>query len=147
MLNHRYRILLAGALLIILLIVVGVLIVGFAGRNDERPSEIPTNATSTSTYSARATPGLTIHGIVRDENGIGLEHVLIYRNYASYPGEVIATTDSSGYYESIFYAIPGDEMIGLWAEKPGYTFDPPQYQWRHYYGNELAERDFLGRQP
>ena len=38
--------------------------------------------------------------------------------------------------------MPGDEMITVRPVHAGYTFDPPQYYWRHYYGAEEAVRDF-----
>lgn len=98
------------------------------------------------TPSVESTPGLIIYGEVLDQSGAGVENVLIYRNYASYPGEVIATTDGSGRYESNFFAIPGDEMVGVWAEKSGFDFEPQYCRWRHYYGYERERCDFLAHQ-
>ncbi len=92
-------------------------------------------------------PGLVVSGKVTDLNGVGVENVKIYRSYASYPGEVIATTDANGYYVSAFYAIPGDENITIWAEKAGTSFDPENYNWRHYYGFEHAECNFQISSP
>ncbi len=88
------------------------------------------------------TPGIVLHGYVRLANGSGLANVSICRDFASYPGVLIATTDSSGYFQSNFTFIPGDEMIGVWAIQPGYTFAPPAYRWRHYYGLEDRGLDF-----
>ena len=95
------------------------------------------------TPSAEPAPGLMIYGTVKDQNSAGVENVAIYRSYSSYPGIVIATTDANGYYESDFYQIPGDEMVTIWAEKQGISFQPENYHWRHYYGYERAECNFL----
>jgi hypothetical protein len=85
--------------------------------------------------------GLIIRGrVTRD--GIGLPSVDIYRNFAVYPGQLVATTDANGYYVSDFWFIPGDEMVTVWAVKEGYTFDPPNYYWRHYHGREDRTLDF-----
>ncbi len=89
------------------------------------------------------TPGIIVHGYVKLEDGTGLPGVTICRNFASYNGVVVATTDANGYFQSDFAFIPGDEMIGVWALAPGYTFDPPSYRWRHYYGPEERPLDFM----
>ncbi len=95
------------------------------------------------TPSAEPAPGLMIYGTVKDQNSAGVENVAIYRSYSSYPGIVIASTDANGNYESDFYQIPGDEMVTIWAEKQGISFQPENYHWRHYYGYEQAECNFL----
>lgn len=98
--------------------------------------------------TADPTPGLVIYGHVLDGAGSGFGNVSIYRAYASYyPGVVIATTDPSGYYESNYYYIPGDEMVAVWAEGSGMSFDPEYYRWRHYYGYERRECDFVVNLP
>lgn len=97
--------------------------------------------------TAGPTPGLVVYGHVLDGTGSGLDNVSIYRAYASYPGVVIATTDPSGYYESDYYYIPGDEMVAVWAEGSGMSFDPEYYRWRHYYSYERQECDFVVNQP
>ncbi len=92
------------------------------------------------------TPGLVVYGYVRLESmtGTALAGVQIHRYFAGYaPGPVVATTDAEGYYETAFVHIPGDEMVTVWPELIGYTFVPPQYTWRHYYGYERARRDFV----
>jgi hypothetical protein len=90
-------------------------------------------------------PGLVITGYVRlnDQNGIGVENVEIFRSYAAYPGDQIAITDDQGYYDSGYYFIPGGENVTVWATKDGYNLDPQQYHWRHYYGYEEKEMDFV----
>jgi hypothetical protein len=93
------------------------------------------------------TPGLVITGMVLDEQGSGVENVQIYRSYSAYPGEVIATTNASGFYESDFYYIPGDEMVFVRAVKPGYTFTPENYFYRHYYGFEQGVFNFTAIRP
>ena len=92
-----------------------------------------------------ATPGLILRGHVRLTTGPELANVSICRSFASYPGVIIATTDTAGYFQSSFAFIPGDEMVGIWAEKAGYSFDPPYYRWRHYYGYEDHTLDFVAR--
>jgi hypothetical protein len=95
---------------------------------------------------------LVIHGTVHLENGQGLAAVKIFRALASYSGVLVAVTDSAGEYQSKFQFIPGDEMISVWAELPGYAFepvsgssDPGRYFWRHYFSYENRELNFLGR--
>jgi hypothetical protein len=93
--------------------------------------------------------GLIIRGRVT-KDGVGLPNVSIYRNFASYPGQLVATTDANGYYVSDFWFIPGDEMVSVWAVQDGYTFDPPSYYWRHYHSREDRTLDFtasLGPTP
>src|SRR5512140_2711379 len=88
-------------------------------------------------------PGLIISGYVKLPDGSGLADVAICRSYASYNGAIVATTDASGFFQSPFAYIPGDEMIRVWAVATGYTFDPPFYEWRHYYGPEARPLDFM----
>jgi hypothetical protein len=66
----------------------------------------------------------------------------------------VATTDQDGYYQSDFKFIPGDEMVRVWAELGGYTFEPADegltweagsYFWRHYYGAEERRLNFVAR--
>jgi Ig-like domain-containing protein/CARDB protein len=86
-------------------------------------------------------PGLIIRGRVT-KDGIGLPNVDIYRTFANYSGQLVATTDTNGYYTSDFWYIPGDETINVWAVQEGYAFDPPVYYWRHYFGKEDRTLDF-----
>ncbi len=90
-----------------------------------------------------ATPGLALHGRVHLADGSGVAGVAICRNYASYPGVVVATTGADGTFQADFAYIPGDEMVGVWAVASGYTFDPPSLRWRHYYGVEDREVDIV----
>jgi hypothetical protein len=99
------------------------------------------------TGSVIPTPGLIISGRVLDGVGSGVENVQIYRNYSAYPGEVLATTDADGSYASGFYPIPGDDMVTIWAEKPGLVFEPEFCAWRHVYGYKQKEVDFLAHTP
>jgi uncharacterized repeat protein (TIGR01451 family) len=101
--------------------------------------------TGTYTHLTKPTPGLIIQGHVwrNYEGGPGLANVAIYRSFAGYPGQMVATTDQDGYYQSGFVYIPGDETVTVWAELEGYTFRPATYYWRHYYGHEVATRDFV----
>lgn len=93
------------------------------------------------TPSPTPVTGLSIHGRVT-KDGIGLPNVNIYRTFASYPGQVVATTDANGYYQSDFWYIPGDEMVTVWAVQEGYVFNPPTYYWRHYHSREDATLNF-----
>lgn len=99
----------------------------------------------TSISSPTESPGLIVYGYVRDASGASLANVDIYRNYASYPAELIATTNTEGYYESKFYPIPGDEMVSVYAQQTGVEFEPEYYHWRHYYGYEKTECNFSTR--
>lgn len=105
-------------------------------------SDASTSSRNTETPMAEATPGLVVYGVVRDADGKGVENVGIYRSYASYPSELIATTDAKGEYQSDFYYIPGDEMVTVKAVISGIEFKPAYYYWRHYYGYEKAECNF-----
>lgn len=87
-------------------------------------------------------PGLEFDGWVRQEDGEGVAGVSILKAYASYPGDIVATTDPKGYYHTTFFYIPGDEMVRVWAEKPETIFTPTVYDWRHYYGYEHRQLDF-----
>jgi hypothetical protein len=69
--------------------------------------------------------------------------VTILRSYASYAGTEVATTGEDGTYASDFARIPGDEMVTVWAELEGYTFEPRSHSWRHYYGYEVRTLDFV----
>ena len=89
-------------------------------------------------------PGLVVIGHVT-LNGAGVASVKIYKRFAAYPRELIATTDENGYYESDFINIPGDEMVAIEAEFTGYAFEPPYYYWRHYHGYEITTCDFVAR--
>ncbi len=89
------------------------------------------------------TPGLVVSGYVLLQDGTGLAGVTICRNFASYNGTVVATTDADGFFRSDFAFVPGDEMVGVWPLAPGYTFDPPSYSWRHYFGLEERPLDFV----
>jgi hypothetical protein len=92
-------------------------------------------------------PGLVVYGVVRYLSGSGVENVNIYRSYAGYQGELIATTDATGFYQSDFYYIPGDEMVTVWAEGSGLEFEPMRYYWRHYYSYQVKECNFLAHLP
>lgn len=91
---------------------------------------------------AQQQPGLLLSGYVRLADGVPLAGVQLYRSYANYPPVQVATTDSEGYYHSEFAPIPGDEMVTVYAELEGYTFEPAQNNWRHYYGFEERRLDF-----
>jgi len=100
-------------------------------------------------------PGLLIEGHVYLEDGLGLASVNIYRSFASYTGEVIATTNDEGYYQSAFQGIPGDEMVTVWAELEGFSiypaddswsWEPGIFYWRHYYGHEVKTLDFIAEE-
>jgi hypothetical protein len=86
-------------------------------------------------------PGLIIRGRVT-KDGVGVPGIDIYRTFATYEGQLVATTDANGYYVSDFWYIPGDEMVTVWAFKPGYVFDPQNYFWRHYHSREDRTLDF-----
>lgn len=132
-LRNRRRIILLFTGLLILLLVGGLVAALSDGRVTKGKVNMPTPMT---------TPGLVVFGYVHDKGGAGVGSVNIYRNYASYPGILIATTDAEGYYQSDFYPIPGDEMVTVWAKGLGLAYEPEQYYWRHFYGYEGAECNF-----
>ena len=142
-------------ILFIVLVMVGLRFVNLPGeiRDGMQDTPItkagPGGITDEPPYTPVAgfVPGWVVYGFVRDKSGAGVEGVSIYRSYASYAGVMIATTDDNGYYQSDFYAIPGDEMITVWADRSGLKFDPENYYWRHYYGYEQVECDFLVNLP
>ncbi len=88
------------------------------------------------------TPGLEFSGDVRQSNGVGEASVNIYMAFAIYPGNLVATTDPAGHYQTDFFYIPGDEMVTVWADKPGHIFTPMRYYWRHYYSHQVRVLDF-----
>ena len=131
--RNRRRIILAVTMLLIVLMVLGMAYFVLPKNTRHAVQLVPTPMT---------TPGLVVYGTVRDSNGVGLKGVEIHRSYASYPGVVIAITGADGYYQSVFAMIPGDEMVTVWAHRPGMAFEPDNYYWRHYYGYEQTERNF-----
>ncbi len=153
--SHHNRLIaaIAGVVVLIVLAIVGLRSVikdgtikgGFEGT--PIPDIGVTQDGLTDIPDAEATPGLMVFGTVRNKSGSGLESVDIYRRYASYPGVLIATTDANGFYQSEFYAIPGDEMITIYASRSGVEFEPEYYYWRHYYGYERAECNFEVQSP
>jgi hypothetical protein len=98
-------------------------------------------------------PGLVIRGYVQLADGSGVPGVKVYRAFASYSGDVVTTTDQAGNYQSDFKSIPDDEMVRVWAELPGYTFEPAgkvdwvqgAYFWRHYHGFENRVLNFVAK--
>ncbi len=128
---------LSNLILVALLGACGAIASIFTHSTSTPPSTFPTIPSGSTT-----TPGLVVQGTVRLSDGTGLAGVTICRNYASYPGQVVATTDANGLFQSAFAGIPGDEMVGIWPMKEGYTFEPNFVGWRHYYGNEVKTQDF-----
>ncbi len=103
-------------------------------------ASVPPPLSPTPTFTPQQT-GVIVRGRVT-LNGVGLANVKIFRSLAAYSGEQVATTDANGYYQSGFKYIPGDEMIKLWPELTGYSFDPAYYFWRHYHGFEDSTFNF-----
>jgi len=151
--NFHQKLLYAASSVILLMLSTGMLLILTSCNRPAQlftpaPSGVITpSATVEQTITAEPAPGLVVFGTVKDGSGAGVENVQIFRSYSAYPGEVIATTDAKGQFISVLYPIPGDEMVSVWAEKPGLVFEPLNYQWRHYYGYENKECDFLAHQP
>jgi hypothetical protein len=103
----------------------------------------PPSLTPTLVLPLTPTPGLVLQGRVHLADGAGLAGVAICRNYASYPGVIVATTGADGTFQSNFAFIPGDEMVGVWPLAAGYQFEPPFVRWRHYYSFEDRILDFV----
>jgi len=112
-----------------------------AGTQSTQPSGIGPGATGTST-SLTATPGLLLEGNVHLTDGTPLKGVVICRSFASYQGSQVAVTDGNGEFSAEFVSIPGDEMVTIWPHLDGYSFDPAQVYWRHYYGFETSHLEF-----
>lgn len=93
------------------------------------PTEVPAN-------SANEQTGVRIYGHVSMSDGTNLPNVKIFLGLAAYPGNVIATTDKSGDFQSDLKFIAGDENVTVWAELEGYFFEPSNYHWWNYYGFE-----------
>jgi hypothetical protein len=87
------------------------------------------------------TTGLNLQGTVT-LNGVGLAGVRVYYWAAGYVKSHSTTTGADGKYKADFMFIPGDEMISIEAELAGYTFEPANVFWRHYYGLENKTQDF-----
>jgi len=124
----------------------------FQGSTDH---DSVTSVPFTSTPVITPRPGLLVEGHVYLQDGSGLAGARIYRKFASYPGVLVATTDSNGYYRCEFQPIPGDEMVGVWAELEGYnivpkdstwTWEQGTYSWRHYYGYEERTLEFIAKE-
>jgi hypothetical protein len=113
-----------------------------ATQTTPAPASPPT-LTTPFTPVPEATPGLAVEGYVRLADGSGLAGVAICRRLASYPGQVVATTDAEGYFQAGFAYIPGDEMVTIWPLLDGYFFQPEANYWRHYYGHEVRSMDFV----
>jgi hypothetical protein len=130
---------------------------GAGARVDVSWSRVDTRPTSTATATGTPTatptsvpvpqPGMVIQGrVTLDDAGQGgVANVKIYRSFASYPGVVVATTDQDGRYVTPFQPVPGDEMVTVWAEREGYTFEPARYNWRHYFGFQVYQLDFAAK--
>lgn len=111
------------------------------GINADKPFWVDINVSGGPSPTPTPNTGLNIDGTVR-LNGVGLPGVRIYRRFAGYPGDLVATTGADGKYKAPFVYIPGDEMVTVWAELAGYTFDPSTIYWRHYHSLENRTLDF-----
>lgn len=103
------------------------------------------NSTVQNTSVPEVAQGMVVSGSVRNSDGTGVENVAILAKYADGSGELIATTDAAGNYRSEFYAIPGVEMMTVWAEQSGVFFQPATYYWRHPTGYEIKKCDFIAQ--
>lgn len=151
--GNRQKVIMISISLITVLLAIGLISILSKDLNNHKMQILPSPESTPSmetdlepdTPSPEPNPGLIVYGMVHDAAGSGIKNVQIYRSYASYPGMVIATTDANGYYESDFYLIPGDEMVSIWAEKQGFIFEPEDYSYRHYYGYERKECNFIAQ--
>lgn len=89
-------------------------------------------------------PGVRIYGHVALQDGSSIADARIYLSLAAYPGELIATTDGNGDFQSGIKLIPGDENVTIWVELEGYSFSPSTVSWRHYHGFEEPTLNFTG---
>jgi len=125
------------------------LVSGITPTPTKTATATPPTPTVTKTPTVTPQPGLVIRGRVRLNSSAeaGLGGVGIYRAFAGYPAVLVATTDPNGNYVAAFQNIPGDEMVTVYAQLTGYTFDPAQYNWRHYFGYEDRALDFVAYPP
>ncbi len=115
-----------------------------AGLQSNQPTPMAPTVSPTGQPAVQApspSVGLVVLGSVTLD-GKPLSGVEIFRSYASYSGEVVATSGKDGTYRSEFMFIPGDEMVTVWAELEGYAFMPENVYWRHYHGYEERTLDF-----
>ncbi len=129
-------------LLAVFMIIVFLSVCGILSPATATPSPAPPPTNESPTSVSTGIPGLQIQGMVHLKDGTGLAGVELCRNYSAYPGEIVATSAEDGHFISEFAGIPGDEMVGVWPVKTGYTFDPAYVRWRHYYGHEVKTLDF-----
>jgi hypothetical protein len=111
------------------------------GAKADRPFWVDINVSGSPTTQPTPGTGLMLQGTVR-LNGVGLAGVRIYRSYAAYPGDLVATTGADGRYQAAFMPIPDRETITVKAELGGYTFDPVNYSWLHEHSFESKTLDF-----
>ena len=118
---------------------------------DLSPTLTPTPTSKPTQATKGPGPGLIVRGTIKLADGTPVESVNIYVAFASYGGNIVATTNSNGYYSSNYIYIPGDETVRVWAEAAGYSFKPAdgsavwtgsEFYWRHYYGFEDRSLDF-----
>jgi hypothetical protein len=89
------------------------------------------------------TPGILIKGRTTLIDGGGLPEVLIYVAVATGEGGVVTTTDQDGFYQYDLVLGTHIETVRVWAERSGYTFDPPIYWLMHYGGYQVVALDFV----
>ena len=111
------------------------------GASADKAFWVDINVSNIATPTPTPMTGLIFQGTVT-LNGAGLPGVRIYRSFAGYGGVLVATTGADGKYKADFVFIPGDEMVSVWAELAGYSFDPVRPFWRHYHGLENLTIDF-----
>jgi hypothetical protein len=115
------------------------------------PTLAPTSTSRPTQPTEGPGPGLVVRGYVKLADGTPVEGVNMYVAFASYGGNVVAVTNSNGYYSSEYIYIPGDETVRVWAEAATYSFKPGsgsavwtgiEFYWRHYFGFEDRRLDF-----
>jgi hypothetical protein len=92
--------------------------------------------------SITPTPGVVIQGTVLYEDGMPVEGAIVCRAFAHYPGLPVATTNSSGEFQTDLLFIPGTENVIIWIFGDGLRFEPKHYSWLHYPGLEVKSIKF-----
>jgi hypothetical protein len=69
-------------------------------------------------------------------DGVGIADVRIMMEVnKSGVSQLVTTTDSDGDYKN-YVDLANNTIVRVWAEKPGYSFDPPTYDWMQLSGPE-----------
>jgi hypothetical protein len=87
--------------------------------------------------------GIQISGHVYDKAWLGKgKPVNIMMSTGSLPENVVAVTDGTGYYQSLFLPVQVGDTVKIWAETCDLTIGPEHYTWVYEGGTEQNTLDF-----